>query len=175
MNLMKIFLRGFLFGVLSLSSFYYLLLALVANDLRHPIDQFFLTGPWMGILVIGFGIQLGLLWLMRHGVRFSLQEKNDAKVAAGTSTVASGTAMVACCAHHIIDVLPILGVSTMALFLTEYQTQFLLFGVLANLMGILMMLWFITNKPTVFDIGSLIALQITKWKEYFFAPTKGKS
>ena len=77
-----------------------------------------------------------------------MQEKQDAKLTTGTSTVASGMAMVACCAHHAVELFPILGLSAAALFLSDYQEQFLIFGVVANLMGILMMLWFITGKAT---------------------------
>jgi hypothetical protein len=152
MNLISIFLRGFLLGVGSLSSFYYLLLAIIAKDFTHPFEQFLLFGPWMGVLVIGFGVQLGLFWLMRHGVRFSLKEKSDAKMAAGTGTVLSGSAMVACCAHHAVEILPILGASAVALFLTEYQEQFIYLGVFSNLLGITIMLWYLADKPKALDI-----------------------
>jgi len=59
--------------------------------------------------------------------------------------------MAACCAHHLVDLLPILGLSAAALFLSEYQEQLLIFGILANVIGIAMMLWFITGraKPSV--------------------------
>jgi hypothetical protein len=141
-----IFFQAFLAGVLGLSAFYYLLLFAVTQNLMHPFSQFKLFQPWMSILIIGFGIQFGLFWLLRKGVHFSIQEKQDAKLTTGTSTAVSGMAMVACCAHHVVDLFPILGFSAIALFLSDYQEQFLIFGVVANLIGILMMLWFITGK-----------------------------
>lgn len=143
----SVFLKGFTAGILGLSTFYYLLLFAVTRDPLHPISQFQLFQPWMSMLILGFGIQMGLFWMLKKGIHFHLQEKNDAKLAAGTGTAVSGVAMVACCAHHIIDLLPILGLSAAALFLSEYQQQLLIFGVIANMVGIGMMLWFITRKP----------------------------
>lgn len=142
-----IFLQGFVGGLFILSTFYYLLLFAITKDPIHPFNQFGLYQPWMSLLIIGFGIQMGLFWMMKKGIRFSLQEKSDAKLAAGTGTAVSGVAMVACCAHHAVDLLPILGLSAAAVFLSEYQEQLLIFGVVTNLAGILLMLWFITGKP----------------------------
>lgn len=83
---------------------------------------------------------------MKNGIQFSLQEKKDSRLAAGTGTAMSGVAMIACCAHHALDLLPILGLSAAALFLSEYQQELLIFGVVANFAGIIMMSWFITGR-----------------------------
>ncbi len=58
----------------------------------------------------------------------------------GTSGGTSVTAMVACCIHHVTDVLPVLGVSAAATFLTRYQRPFMLVGLGMNILGILLML-----------------------------------
>ena len=50
----------------------------------------------------------------------------------GTSGGTSVTAMVACCLHHVTDVLPILGLSAAATFLTRYQRPFMLIGLGMN-------------------------------------------
>ncbi|MHB1415103.1 MAG: hypothetical protein ACYC1C_07600, partial [Chloroflexota bacterium] len=52
------------------------------------------------------------------------------------STGASTTAMLACCAHHLGDLLPILGLSGAALFLNEFKTPLLWLGIIGNLAGI---------------------------------------
>jgi hypothetical protein len=49
--------------------------------------------------------------------------------------------MLACCAHHLSDVLPILGVSGAAVFLSAYQTPLLWLGLAMNLAGIGYLLW----------------------------------
>ncbi len=83
-------------------------------------------------LVIGFGVQIGLWNSIRH----------DALVngtAAGSAGI-SGGAMVACCSHFLINIIPIAGASGIALFLTAYQKWFLGAGILANVLGIGLML-----------------------------------
>lgn len=142
----SVFLNGFSLGVLGLSSFYFLLLYLVTGDPSHPISQFALLQPWMSLLIVGFGIQTGLFLLIRRGYYISLSDHQDANLAAGTSTAMSGAAMVACCAHHLVELLPILGFSAAALFLSEFQQELLMLGVVANLLGITMMFWLITGK-----------------------------
>jgi len=49
-------------------------------------------------------------------------------------------AMVACCAHHVADVLPILGLTAAALFLAEYRIPFMIAGLGMTLLGIAFML-----------------------------------
>lgn len=161
-RLCSIFLKGFFSGLIGLSGFYYLLLFVVTGDPSHPLTQFLLSQPWMSLLIVGFGIQMGLFWLMRKGIQFNLQEKKDSKMAAGTSTAVSGMAMVACCAHHLVDLLPILGLSAAALFLSEYQKQLLIFGVIANIIGIAMMLWFITGKAKPGVIFNILSTKIRR-------------
>lgn len=157
-----VFLRGFIIGTLALSMFYYILLFAVTGDPSHPLSQFTLLQPWMSLLITGFGIQFGLFWLLRKGYHFSLNEKHDVQVATGTGTAVSSMAMVACCAHHLVDLLPILGLSAAALFLSEYQEQLLIFGIAANLISIVMMLWFITGKAAPKVIFNVIFAKVRR-------------
>ena len=83
-------------------------------------------------LVIGFGIQIGLWQSIKH----------DALVngtVAGTGGI-SGGSMIACCSHFLFSIIPIAGASGIAVFLTAYQKWFLGFGILANILGIGLML-----------------------------------
>ena len=48
--------------------------------------------------------------------------------------------MAACCAHHLTDVLPFVGLAGLAAFLAEYQLLFIIGGVLSNAVGIAIML-----------------------------------
>lgn len=134
----SIFIKGFTVGSIGLITFYFIFLYVITGDIVHPINQFKLFQPWMSILIIGFGIQFGLYQL--------LKKNKEAALVTGTGTATSSVAMVACCAHHVVDLLPILGFSAAAIFLSDYQKQFLIFGVITNLVGILMMLWFLRSK-----------------------------
>jgi len=58
------------------------------------------------------------------------------KMAAGTGGV-SGVAMAACCAHHVAEFLPFLGLFTAASFAVRYQVQFMFLALLLNLLGLL--------------------------------------
>lgn len=142
-----------LIGALTLLLFYFIVLTL-ANSFSHAKEQFALLWYWMSLLIIGFGIQIGFY----HYIRQSIKEK---KMQTGTnrelavSTGTSAGAMVACCAHHLIDVLPILGLSVAFLFLSTYQTLFLILGVLSNIIAVIFMLEIIKKHSLYKDAGIL--------------------
>jgi hypothetical protein len=120
----------------SLLSLYLVVLG-VAGSLNHVIEQFVSMWYWIVLLAGGFGFQLGLYSFIRTG----LKQKSRASTAevAASGGLSTG-AMIACCAHHLADVLPLLGLTAASLFLVRYQLPFILLGVLSNLVGITMML-----------------------------------
>ena len=123
-------------GAATLLTFYFGILTL-AESFNYALFQFSDMWYWILVLAAGFGLQLGLHVHIKAALR-ARQAGATAGVAAsgGVSTVA----MVACCAHHVTDILPILGLSAAAVFLVEYQTAFILLGVFSNLVGVTMML-----------------------------------
>ncbi len=155
-NPKQVFLKSSLLGSFGLLLFYYALLFIITKDPRHPFTQFVALQPWMSILVVGFGIQVGLYSLLKKGFRLNPTQRKDTNVAAGASGAMSGVSMVACCAHHAVDVLPILGVSGAFLFLTEYQKEFLILGVFANAIGIIYMSWLIVGKQNPRSVLSFV-------------------
>ncbi len=85
-------------------------------------------------IIAGFGIQIGLwMYMKKRGT-------SAHGGVAGAGGAMSGTAMVACCIHHLADALPILGISGIAIFLTQYQKPFLVLGLSINILGIAYML-----------------------------------
>lgn len=133
----KPLLWGFVAG-LSLLTIYFLILTL-ANSFSHSIEQFKEIWYWISILVLGFGIQAGLY----SYIRMALKARKESGAATASVAAAGGvstTSMVACCAHHVTDVLPILGLSAAVVFLNQFQTLFIVVGVLSNLIGIMLML-----------------------------------
>lgn len=98
------------------------LLALPAITMRDRFqDLWYLMLP----LAVGFGIQVGL---------YTKMKKNMASVAAGGTSGAAG--MLACCAHHATDVLPILGLSAASTLIAQYQKPILVTSLLINVAGI---------------------------------------
>ena len=83
-------------------------------------------------LAAGFGTQIGLYTSIKHTATMT-------GTVAGTGSVSAGS-MVACCSHFLFNFIPIVGFSGIALFLAQYQKEFLGIGVLANIVGIGIML-----------------------------------
>ena len=52
----------------------------------------------------------------------------------------STAAMLACCAHHLADILPIVGAAGAAAFLNAYKVPMLWLGIAMNLFGIIYLL-----------------------------------
>lgn len=100
----------------------------------------FLPNRWYVIPIwITFGIQAALYSILRFRLFIPTTSTGSTGALMGTSGGTSVTAMVACCLHHVTDVLPILGLSAAATFLTRYQRPFMLIGLGMNVIGIIAM------------------------------------
>ena len=148
----KIVMRSYLWGVTGsvfLLAIYFLILT-ISNSLVHAVEELKVLGAWIAALTLGFGIQAGLFAYVRASLKAKATAQATASMAAsgGMST----TAMVACCMHHLTDILPILGVSAASLFLIKYQSFFLAFGVASNIIGITVMLRLI-QKQELYEAG----------------------
>jgi membrane protease YdiL (CAAX protease family) len=115
----------------------YLGIITLAEGFDHALDQTVDLWYWVVGLVGGFGIQAGLFSFIRQELR---QRKASATASMATSGGVSTGSMAACCAHHLSDVLPLLGLSGLAAFLASYQLLFIIIGVLSNVVGITIML-----------------------------------
>jgi len=99
-------------------------------------------------IIIGFGIQIGLwVYVKNYGTDVH-------NTVPGVGGAMSGTAMVTCCVHHLADVLPVLGISGIAIFLAQYQKPFLVLGVSTNLLGIAYMVHLIQKRQRNMDLIS---------------------
>lgn len=139
-------------GSVSLFSVYFLIVSIIEST-AHAIEQF--TNLWylIGPLVLGFGIQVGLFYYIRAELKIrKAQNASKSVVASGGVSTAS---MIACCAHHITDVLPILGLSAAAMFLSNYQIFFMVLGVVSNIFGIVLMLEIIKKHGLAKKEGAL--------------------
>ena len=126
----------FAFGSISLLVLYLLLMRLTTGSMEIAVSQFRYYSFWIIALSIGFGVQLFLFKYLKELHIASVGTEKMAKVTGTTST----TTMVACCAHHAVDVLPIVGASALASFLGAYTTELFAIGLVFNLFGIAYML-----------------------------------
>lgn len=82
-------------------------------------------------LAIGFGIQVGMYVYLREAVERMMSKKVMA-ITGSTSTVA----MISCCAHYLVNILPIVGATGVATFIGQYQVRLFWVGIAFNLFGI---------------------------------------
>ena len=110
----------------------YLGIISLAQGVDHAVDQLATDFAFVGLIAAGFGIQIALFVELR-----AVDRRHRAAVAvtaAGTGT--SAAAMLACCAHHLVDLLPLVGLSAAAVFLNAYRTPLFLLGIGMNAIGI---------------------------------------
>ncbi len=133
-------LTAFLLGSALIASFYIGILTW-AQGWDYATAQFGRDRGYVIPIVVGFGIQAALYTILRFRLFIPITSTGHAGSMMGASGSTSATAMIACCIHHVTDVLPILGLSAAASFLTRYQRPFMLVGLAMNLIGIGVMLF----------------------------------
>lgn len=109
------------FGVVSLIS-----------GLDFALDQFAAFWFFIVPLALGFGIQVGLYTYLKRLVG---QHGASGKVVAVSGTT-STAAMVSCCAHYLVNILPILGVTGFLTVVAQYQVELFWLGLAFNAAGI---------------------------------------
>ncbi len=114
----------------------YMLILTYLQSFAHAVQQFADFWYLMAPLVILFGAQVGLY----SGIRDSIKNRGEATGCVAASGSVSAGSMVLCCLHHTADVLPLLGLSAAALFVSRYQTAFLILGISSSIAGIFFML-----------------------------------
>jgi P-type Cu+ transporter len=136
MTRLKRILKSILIGIAGTSallSAYFLILTAVSNW-QFTLDQFFSFWYFIVALALGFGVQIGLFTYLRSAIHAHCSGKLIA-VSGATSTVA----MVSCCAHYLVNILPIISVTGLVAFVGQYQVELFWFGLACNLAGILYM------------------------------------
>ena len=132
-------LTAFLLGSSLIAGVYFGILTW-AQGWEYASKQFLLNRWYVVPIWAGFGVQAALYAILRFRLFIPSTSTGHAGALMGTSGGTSVTAMVACCLHHVTDVLPILGLSAAATFLTRYQRPFMLVGLGTEIIGIFIML-----------------------------------
>ena len=103
--------------------------------------EVFWSDRWIVIpIVTGFGIQAALYAVLKFRLFVPVSATGPSGALMSASGTTSTAAMLACCAHHVTDVLPILGLTAAATFLGRYRLAFMGAGLGMTLVGILVML-----------------------------------
>ncbi len=130
---------AFLLGSTLIAGVYFGIL-IWAQGWDSAISLFELNRWYVIPIWVSFGIQAALYSILRFRLFVPATSTAHTGAVMGTSGGTSVTAMVACCLHHVTDVLPVLGLSAAATFLTRYQRPFMLAGLGMNIVGIIVML-----------------------------------
>ncbi|GAB4272033.1 hypothetical protein Tfer_0750 [Thermincola ferriacetica] len=130
-------------AALLLVSFYFSLVGFI-QSWDHAVDLF--TGDFWFVMAIagGFGTQVGLYSYVKRVQKLIKSRKLAAITASGTGT--STVSMLACCLHHLGDVLPLIGLSGVTLFFERYRYPVMGVGIVINLIGIGLMLRLIVKN-----------------------------
>lgn len=125
-----LFMTGLYFGIVSW-----------AESPQHAVELFW-DDRWIVLpIILGFGVQVGLYTILKKRLFVPVAATGPSGSLMGAGGTTSTIAMVACCAHHVADVLPILGLTAAATFLAQYRIAFMLVGLGTTLLGILIMLF----------------------------------
>lgn len=106
---------------------------------EYAYSQFRANTAYVVPIWLAFGAQSALYSVLRFRL-FLPTSTGHGGAMLGTSGSTSVVTMVACCLHHVVDVLPILGLSAAATFLIRYQRPFMRVSLGLNLLGIAIML-----------------------------------
>jgi hypothetical protein len=127
---------------------FYLGIITLAQDWAHARDQLGADRWFVGAISAGFGIQVGLFVYLR--ALHARSNPGAMAASSGTSTVA----MLACCAHHLADALPLIGLSGAAVFLNDFKGPILWTGIVMNGLGIAYLIWKIwQQRPRAARLG----------------------
>jgi hypothetical protein len=102
--------------------------------------QYLSNSAYVVPIWLAFGVQSAIYSVLRFRLFLPASSTGHGGALLGTSGGTSITTMVACCLHHVADVLPILGISAAATFLLRYQRPLMRVSLGINLVGILIML-----------------------------------
>ncbi|HEY5731603.1 MAG TPA: hypothetical protein VIS72_16260 [Anaerolineales bacterium] len=144
-------LAAFLLGSALIASFYLGILTWL-QGWDYTSSQFMRDRWYITPIILGFGVQAALYSILRFRLFMPITSMHGTGTVMGASGSTSATAMVACCLHHVTDVLPILGLSAAASFLTRYQRPFMLVSLAMNLIGIGIMLFVLYRERQKFQL-----------------------
>ncbi len=129
------FIRPLQFGagaLVLLLAIYFGVVSLISG-MNFALEQFASFWYFIVPLALGFGIQVGLYTYLKNLVG---QHGASGKVVAVSGTT-STAAMVSCCAHYLVNILPILGVTGFLAIVAEYQVELFWLALAFNAAGIL--------------------------------------
>lgn len=107
------------------------------------VSQFSAYWYFIVSLAVGFGVQIGLYSYLKQAVSHDGAPKAIVAISGTTSTAA----MISCCAHYLVNILPVLGITGLVSVIGQYQIELFWAGIAFNVGGIA----YIGQKIIVFN------------------------
>ncbi len=127
----------------------YLGIVSLAESPQHALDLLWEDRLIVTPIILGFGVQMALYVILKKRLFAPVVQTGPSGKLAGASGTTSTLAMVACCAHHVTDVLPVLGLTAATTFLAEYRIAFMLVGL----------------GMTLFGVGFMLVILFKEWRK----------
>ena len=118
-------------SALALLGVYFAVLTFVSGW-SFALEQFSTFWYFVVGLATGFGIQIALYQYLKRLVHSG---QGMGKVV-GVSGTTSTAAMISCCAHYLVNLVPVLGVTGVVTFVAQYQVELWWVGFFSKVVGI---------------------------------------
>jgi Cu+-exporting ATPase len=115
----------------ALLAIYFGVLALVSGW-SFTLSQFAEFWPYIVTLALGFGTQVGLYYYLKQ-LSMQLHQAHCMVAVSGSTSTA---AMLACCAHYLSNILPVLGAVGLVSLIAQYQIQLFWISLVFNAAGL---------------------------------------
>lgn len=112
-------------GMAALAAVYVAVVRGASGSWAHLADQISQDWYYLVLILGGFGVQVAALSELRR--RHRLDHGTAAAGGAGAGVSTAG--MIACCAHHLADLAPLVGATGAAVVLTDYRVPFMVVGI----------------------------------------------
>lgn len=120
--------------------FFYFLIVSSISGWKFTQDQFVMFWYFIIGTALLFGVQIGLFTYLKELIRYNSMSASPQIVAlTGTTSTLS---MISCCAHYLVNIVPIFGITGALSFVALYQIEIFWVGIVFNLIGIV----FIVNR-----------------------------
>ncbi len=119
-------------GTAALLGVYFGIITLISGW-TFALGQFAQFWYFVVSLAVGFGAQIGLYTYLKYAVHKS---NSSGKVLAVSGATSTG-AMISCCAHYLVNILPIIGVAGFVSIISQYQIELFWIGLAFNIAGII--------------------------------------
>jgi Cu+-exporting ATPase len=110
---------------------YFIILTLVSGW-EFTLDQFAQFWYFIVTLAVGFGVQIALYLRLRHVTDHGDGSGKVVAVSGGTSTAA----MISCCTHYLVNILPVLGATGVVALVAQFQAELFWVGLAFNAAGV---------------------------------------